>query len=62
MTAPIIPQLTDKDLEAILDAASANGARYAGWTLVRLPHEVKDLFRDWLSPALSAACRARHEL
>ncbi|HEY8622355.1 MAG TPA: PA0069 family radical SAM protein, partial [Casimicrobiaceae bacterium] len=49
MTAPIIPQLTDKDLEAILDAASANGARYAGWTLVRLPHEVKDLFRDWLA-------------
>ena len=48
MAAPIIPQLTDKDLEAILDAASANGARYAGWTLVRLPHEVKDLFRDWL--------------
>jgi DNA repair photolyase len=49
MTAPIIPQLTDKDLEAILGAASANGARYAGWTLVRLPHEVKDLFRDWLA-------------
>jgi DNA repair photolyase len=49
MTAPIIPQLTDKDLEAILDAAHANGARYAGWTLVRLPHEVKDLFRDWLA-------------
>ena len=49
MTAPIIPQLTDKDLEAILDAASANGALYAGWTLVRLPHEVKDLFRDWLA-------------
>jgi DNA repair photolyase len=49
MTAPIIPQLTDKDLEAILEAASANGARYAGWTLVRLPHEVKDLFRDWLA-------------
>ncbi len=48
MTAPIIPQLTDRDLEAILDAAAANGARYAGWTLVRLPHEVKDLFRDWL--------------
>jgi len=49
MTAPIIPQLTDKDLEAILDAASANGARYAGWTLIRLPYEVKDLFRDWLA-------------
>jgi DNA repair photolyase len=49
ITAPIIPQLTDKDLEAILEAASANGARYAGWTLIRLPHEVKDLFRDWLA-------------
>jgi len=49
MTAPIIPQLTDKDLEAILDAAAANGARWAGWTMLRLPHEVKDLFRDWLA-------------
>src|SRR5437763_534458 len=63
MTAPIIPQLTDKDLEAILDAASANGARYAGWTLVRLPHEVKDLFRDWLAQhyplrAEHASCRS----
>ena len=49
MVAPIIPQLTDKDLEAILEAAAANGARWAGWTMVRLPHEVKDLFRDWLA-------------
>jgi DNA repair photolyase len=49
MTAPIIPQLTDKDLETILDAAAASGARFAGWTMLRLPHEVKDLFRDWLS-------------
>jgi DNA repair photolyase len=49
MTAPIIPQLTDKDMEAILDAAAASGARFAGWTMLRLPHEVKDLFRDWLT-------------
>lgn len=49
MVAPIIPQLNDKDLEAILEAAAANGARWAGWTMLRLPHEVKDLFRDWLA-------------
>jgi DNA repair photolyase len=48
MTAPIIPQLTDKDMEAILAAAAANGAAYAGWTMLRLPFEVKVLFRDWL--------------
>lgn len=49
MTAPIIPQLTDKDMEAILEAAAANGARYGGWTMLRLPFEVKTLFRDWLA-------------
>ncbi len=49
MTAPIIPQLTDKDLETILDAAAASGARFAGWTMLRLPYEVKELFRDWLA-------------
>jgi DNA repair photolyase len=49
MAAPMIPQLNDRDLEAILEAAAANGARWAGWTMLRLPHEVKDLFRDWLA-------------
>jgi DNA repair photolyase len=49
MVAPIIPQLTDKHLEAILEAATANGARWAGWTMLRLPFEVKNLFRDWLA-------------
>jgi DNA repair photolyase len=49
MTAPIIPQLTDKDMEAILEAAAASGAEYAGWTMLRLPFEVKTLFRDWLA-------------
>ena len=46
--APVIPQLTDKDLEAILEAAAAHGARAATWVMLRLPHEVKELFRDWL--------------
>ena len=48
MTAPIIPQLTDKDMEAILAAAAANGARFAGWVMLRLPREVAPLFRAWL--------------
>jgi DNA repair photolyase len=48
MVAPVIPQLNDRDLEAILEAAAANGARSAGWILVRLPREVAPLFREWL--------------
>jgi DNA repair photolyase len=48
MVAPIIPQLNDRDLEAILEAAAANGAEGAGWVLVRLPREVAPLFREWL--------------
>ena len=47
--APVIPQLTDKDLEAILGAAAAHGARCATWVMLRLPREVKELFRDWLA-------------
>jgi len=49
MVAPIIPQLNDKELETILEASAASGARWAGWTMLRLPYEVKDLFRDWLA-------------
>ncbi|MBI5039700.1 MAG: PA0069 family radical SAM protein [Gammaproteobacteria bacterium] len=48
LVAPLIPVLTDAELEAILSAAHAAGAREAGYVLLRLPHEVKDLFRDWL--------------
>ena len=48
LVAPVIPQLNDRDLEAILDAAAANGARHAGWILLRLPREVAPLFREWL--------------
>ena len=49
MVAPIIPMITDRDLEAILEAAHEAGALTAGYVLVRLPHEVKELFREWLS-------------
>ncbi len=48
MVAPVIPQLTDKDLEAILQAAAMHGASEAGYVLLRLPREVAPLFRDWL--------------
>jgi len=46
--APIIPFLTDHEVESILESAARAGASWAGWTLVRLPWEVKDLFRAWL--------------
>lgn len=52
MVAPVIPVLNDKDIENILEQARAAGADWAGYVLLRLPHEVKDLFREWL---------ARHE-
>ena len=48
LAAPVIPQLNDRDIEAILEAAAANGARHAGWIMLRLPLEVAPLFRDWL--------------
>ncbi len=48
MAAPMIPALNDAELEAILDAAHAAGARSAGYILLRLPLEIKELFREWL--------------
>jgi DNA repair photolyase len=48
MVAPIIPALNDAEMERILDAAQAAGAREAGYVLLRLPLEVRDLFREWL--------------
>jgi len=47
--APVIPALTDHEMEAILEACAAAGARWAGYTLLRLPYEVKDLFKEWLA-------------
>ena len=48
MAAPLIPALNDPELEAILEAAAEAGASEAGYVLLRLPHEVKELFREWL--------------
>ena len=48
LAAPIIPQLNDKDLEAVLEQAHEAGAASAFYVMLRLPHELKDLFRDWL--------------
>ena len=49
LVAPVIPALTDHELEDILAAAKAAGATRAGYVLLRLPHELKTLFRDWLA-------------
>ena len=46
--APVIPFLTDAELEAILEASANAGARSAMYTLLRLPYEVKDIFKAWL--------------
>jgi DNA repair photolyase len=46
--SPIIPAITDSHLEAILARAGAAGARSASWIMIRLPHEVAPLFREWL--------------
>jgi DNA repair photolyase len=49
MVAPVVPFLTDSGLEQVLEAAREAGARSAGYILMRLPFEVKDLFKDWLA-------------
>src|SRR5690606_40591154 len=46
--APIIPGLTDVELPQILEAVAEAGARRAAWVLLRLPHQLKELFLDWL--------------
>jgi DNA repair photolyase len=48
MVAPVIPALNDKHIEAVLGAAHAAGARRAGMVMLRLPNELKELFKDWL--------------
>ena len=46
--SPIIPAITDSFIEAILSEAGARGAASASWIMLRLPHEVAPLFREWL--------------
>jgi DNA repair photolyase len=48
LVAPIIPMLNDRDMEAVLERSAAQGARMAGYVILRLPFELKELFKDWL--------------
>ena len=58
LVAPVIPLITDPDLEHILDAARQAGAQAAGYVLLRLPHELKAVWREWLE--LHYPLRAAH--
>jgi DNA repair photolyase len=48
MLAPVIPAINDNEIETLLERAAANGADHAGWILLRLPHELKQIFPAWL--------------
>src|ERR1700736_4477535 len=48
MVAPVIPAINDSEIERILDTAAALGVKGAGYVLLRLPLEVRDIFREWL--------------
>jgi len=58
MVAPVIPALNEPEIERILDAAAAAGAREAGYVLLRLPLEVRDIFKEFLEREYPD--RARH--
>ncbi len=58
MFAPVVPWVNDAELETVLEAARDAGADSAGYVLLRLPHEVSPLFRDWLQTHLPQ--RAEH--
>jgi DNA repair photolyase len=49
LVAPVVPAITDHEMESILEAAKEAGASAASYVLLRLPYEVKDLFREWLA-------------
>ncbi len=49
LVAPVIPAINDHEIEGVLRAAYAAGAREAGYVLLRLPHELKGIVRDWLA-------------
>jgi DNA repair photolyase len=49
LVAPVIPAITDHEMEDILTAAKQAGACRAGYVLLRLPHELKIIFREWLA-------------
>ncbi|MEM8983882.1 MAG: PA0069 family radical SAM protein, partial [Pseudomonadota bacterium] len=60
LVAPVIPAVTCAEIERIIEAAAAHGASQARYTLLRLPHELEGLFRDWLDTHLTL--RAEHVL
>src|SRR6202011_2765762 len=49
LVAPVIPAINDHEIEHILEAVAETGARSAAYVMLRLPYEVKDLFREWLA-------------
>ena len=58
LVAPVVPAITDPELEAILEAARGHGASAASYVLLRLPHELKEIWREWLQ--LHYPDRAEH--
>ena len=48
MMAPIVPALNEAEIEGLLQASADHGARWAGYVLLRLPHELKDVMHEWL--------------
>jgi DNA repair photolyase len=58
LVAPVIPAVTDHEIERILEACAEAGAQTAGYVLIRLPYELKTLFREWLDAHLPE--RAEH--
>jgi DNA repair photolyase len=60
MCAPVIPGLNDAEMEKIVEAAARAGARHAGYVLLRLPHELRQIFESWLHAHFPE--RAKHVL
>jgi DNA repair photolyase len=60
LAAPMIPGLNDAELEKILERSARAGARHAGYVLLRLPHELRQMFEEWLGTHYPD--RARHVL
>ena len=60
LAAPMIPGLNDAEMERIMEASARAGARHAGYVLLRLPHELRQMFEDWLQTHMPD--RAAHVL
>jgi DNA repair photolyase len=60
LTAPMIPGLNDAELEKLLEASARAGARHTGYVLLRLPHELREMFEAWLN--VNFPDRAKHVL